>query len=310
MNKYLIPIFARGSGIGTRLFPWARCVLHSKNYNGQILRPNWVQPRIGPMLRGGIDYKSYHRQILLYGLFNVPESAPSLLRELKARFLIKQVEEDYYLNNKIFFDNSNEEILVKFKGDKGRFTNLNGYDVFLKEELFKITKYQWRTFIDTFKNVPIGINIRLGNDFKKAGSFVDHYNHEATQTPVEWFANSLISVRKMVGHEAAAYIVTDGTEDQLKCLMELPNTHFVRPGCAISDLLILSKSKILLRSGGSSFSAWASFLGQMITISHPGQSMNEFNMINKHNFYTGEFMPNIFNKDLFEDIKKTNNSKI
>jgi hypothetical protein len=38
--------------------------------------------------------------------------------------------------------------------------------------------------------------------------------------------------------------------------------------------------------------------------------MNEFNMINKYNFYTGEFMPNIFNYDLFEDIKNTNISKI
>jgi len=302
INKYLIPIFARGSGIGTRLFPWARCVLHSKSFGGNVLRPNWVQPRIGPLFRGGIDYKSYHRQILLYGLFDAPDLAPSLLNELKARFLMKHVEEDYYLQNELFYKNLNEEILVKFRGDKGRFEHLNGYDLLLKEELLKITKYKWRAFIDTFKNVPIGINIRLGNDFKKAGSLDDHYNHEETQTPVEWFVNSLIAVRKMIGHDASAYIVTDGTEDQIRCLMQLPNTHFVRPGCAISDLLILSKSKILLRSGGSSFSAWASYLGQMPTISHPGQSMKEFNMINKYNFYTGEFSPDEYNEKLHKDI--------
>jgi hypothetical protein len=106
----------------------------------------------------------------------------------------------------------------------------------------------------------------------------------------------------MIGHDAAAYVVTDGTEDQLKCLMRLPNMHFVRPGCAISDLLILSKSKVLLRSGGSSFSAWASYLGQMPTISHPGQSMKEFNFINKMDYYTGEFSPTDYNKNFHKDL--------
>ena len=306
MTTYSKPIFARGSGIGTRLFPWARCVLFSKENNIKMLRPNWVQPRIGPLFRGGIDLKSYHRQILLYGLFNSPENSPALISDLWARANYNTVEEDEFisqiLENKYLLENKN--FLIRFGGDGGRFSQLNGHDVFIKNELYSITNNKWKNFINSFSEVPIGINIRMGNDFKTPEKTSDHFAVEATKTPVQWFVESLNSVRKMIGYSASAYVVSDGTEDDLKELLSLPNTTFIRPGCAISDLLILSKANLLIRSGGSSFSAWASFLGQMPTISHPGQSMKEFNMINKNNYYTGEFMPNIYNSELYADIKK------
>lgn len=300
MKKFFQPVFARGSGIGTRLFPWARCFLRSNELSIPMLRPNWVQPRIGPLIRGGIDYTSYHRQILLWGLFNSPNSSPPLANDLYARLTYPKIDEDLFIENFEKYEKKN--IIVKFSGDKGRFKNLNGFDIILKNELFNLTKPKWRNFVNTFESVPIGINVRLGNDFKKPNSLQDHFSCEATQTPVEWFVESLIAVRKMIGYDAAAYIVTDGKEEQLKSLIKLPNTFFVRPGCAISDLLILSKSKVLLRSGGSSFSAWASFLGQMPTISHPGQGMKEFNMINKFNYFTGEFDPNYYNQKFHQDL--------
>lgn len=301
MKQYFQPIFARGSGIGTRLFPWARCFLKSIEFNTPMLRPNWVQPRIGPLIRGGIDYTSYHRQILLWGLFNSPNSSPAFYDELYARLFYRKVDEQSYIEN--FQEYESNNIIVKFSGDRGRFKSLNGFDVVLKNELINITKPKWKTFVNSFESVPIGINIRLGNDFKKPNSLEDHFRYEATQTPIEWFVESLIAVRKMIGYDAAAYIVTDGKEEQLKSLIKLPNTFFVRPGCAISDLLILSNSKVLLRSGGSSFSAWASFLGQMPTISHPGQGMKEFNMVNKFNYYSGEFDPSQYNAKFHQDIK-------
>src|ERR1700722_14924352 len=59
----------RGAGIGTRLFPWARCRIFSQLHGASMLAPRWIQPRIGPLLRGGIALNAYHRQILLLGLF-------------------------------------------------------------------------------------------------------------------------------------------------------------------------------------------------------------------------------------------------
>jgi hypothetical protein len=41
-------------------------------------------------------------------------------------------------------------------------------------------------------------------------------------------------------------------------------------GSSIADILALSRSRILIASG-STFSQWASYLGQIPTITHPGK---------------------------------------
>jgi hypothetical protein len=296
-------LFERGSGIGTRLFPWARCTIFSKINSISMLSPNWVQPRIGPLLRGGIDLNAYHRQILLLGLFSESENMVSGFNKYYTKCLYGRLPEPEDFKKKLApIPNGNS--IITFSGDGGRFANLNGMDQLLYKYIREITKSKWLEFADSFTSIPIGINIRLGNDFKTPSNIDDHYTNEATKTSVQWFVQSLKFIRMTLGFNAPAYVVTDGSAEDISELLLLPNTHFVRPGCAISDLLILSKAKVLLRSGGSSFSAWASFLGQMPTISHEGQSMKEFNMINKYGYYTGEFMPNNPNPIFAKDLRK------
>ena len=263
------PIFVRGRGIGTRLFPWARCALFSRFNNVGMLRPNWVKPRIGPIFRGGIDLNSYHRQILLMGLFEKPLISLPYIHDIFMRLYSNQADEasnPFTIPQNI---NNNKNVIINFCGDNSRFKYLNGYDDIIKSELISITKSKWLDFTNTFADVPIGINVRMGNDFRSPQSLEDHFKIEATKTPIKWFVESLIAIREFLGFNATAYVVSDGSASDLRQLLSLPNTYFVRPGCAISDLLVLSKSKILIRSGGSTFTAWASFLGQMPTISHP-----------------------------------------
>jgi hypothetical protein len=113
----------------------------------------------------------------------------------------------------------------------------------------------------------------------------------AIRTPLSWFSASVRAIRDMIGFPATAYVVSDGTPEDLHELLGLPNMILVRPGCAISDLLTLARCRVLIGSGGSSFSAWASFLGQMPTISHPGQSLGWFKLGASGDPYVGEFEP-------------------
>lgn len=294
--------FVRGSGLGTRLFPWARCVLFSKFNKVPMLRPNWVQPRVGPILRGGIDLHSYHRQILLLGLFAKPAHSLSSMKDIWARLSFHNMNEQLNPFSMPIGMKKNENLIVNFNGDNGRFKYLNGYDEILRDELMSITRPKWIKFVNQFKDIPIGINVRMGNDFRVAKNINDHFQFEATKTPIKWFIESLILIREKLGFNAPAFIVSDGAEVDLRGLLSLPNTYFIRPGCAISDLLILSKSKILIRSGGSTFTAWASFLGQMPTISHPGHTLEGSNMLNKHGYYIGDFMPEMPNINFINDI--------
>jgi len=162
---------------------------------------------------------------------------------------------------------------------------------YLNDEIRKMTAKKWLNFVDGIGEIPIGINVRMGNDFviPMEGKYIE--NTEAIRTSIAWFVDSLNLIRKILNKPVRAVVVSDGTEESLSELLCLENVYFLRPGCAISDLLALSKSKILIRSGGSSFSAWASFLGQMPTISPKGQSLSKFNLINDYGYHIGEFDP-------------------
>ena len=66
---YCKPILELGTGLGNRLFPWARCVLYARTHGAAMIDPVWMRPAIGQLFRGGIDYRSYLGQLLLFRLF-------------------------------------------------------------------------------------------------------------------------------------------------------------------------------------------------------------------------------------------------
>ena len=288
---YCQAVFPRGAGLGTRLFPWARCVIFSQANGIPMLAPQWVQPRVGPLLRGGIDLGAYHRQILLLGLFRDQPGAIRRLEKLLVQLRATPVEEPARLDQPYDRAPDGRKAIVTFRGTASMFEGLTGHDRFLLDSLQAITRQEWLEFVDGVGSVPIGINVRLGNDFGTASSDDEYYTKGPLKTPVHWFAAVLKWLRHAVGYPARAVVVSDGTRAQLGPLLELDDVEFVRPGCAISDLLILAKSQILLASGSSSFSAWASFLGQMPTISHPGQPLSWFGLTNRRGHYVGEFDP-------------------
>jgi hypothetical protein len=300
---YCQAVFSRGAGLGTRLFPWARCVLFAHANNIPMLAPQWVQPRIGPLLRGGIDIRAYHRQILLAGLFRQPPGAVGGLARLRALLASARVEEPARIDEPYGGAGTGMRSIITFRGAGTLFECLNGRDQFLLRTLREITKPRWLEFADSVGSVPIGINVRLGNDFRVARSDEDYQVMGALKTPMTWFVDGLRWIRDTIGYAARALVVSDGTREQLKPLLDQGNVEFVRPGCAISDLLILVRSQVLLASGGSSFSAWASFLGQMPTISHPGQPMSWFRLLNRHGYHTGEFDIALPNREFAEQVR-------
>jgi len=300
---YCQAVFDRGAGLGTRLFPWARCVIFAHANNIPMLAPQWVQPRVGPLVRGGLDLRAYHRQILLMGLFQHPHGTIRRLQKLHALLTSTRVKEPFRIGEAYGGVSTVGNAIVTFRGAGTLFECLNGWDRFLLHALQEITRPGWLELVESFGGVPIGINVRLGNDFRVARSAEEYKTSGGLKTPMGWFVDSLRFVRDTIGYPARALVVSDGTREELQPLLDLGNVEFVRPGCAISDLLILARSQVLLASGGSSFSAWASFLGQMPTISHPGQPMSWFNLLNRHGYHIGEFDTALPNREFAEQVR-------
>ena len=286
-------VFGRGTGLGNRLFPWARCRVFSQIHGIRMISPVWFRLAIGQFFRGGIDYRSYLRQLVLLGLFKKKEGDLGVIEGYLISRRAKILVEPADLYSKDFKTlNNRYGVKIIFTGWKKFFEPLNGWHGFLLNELRASTRKKYLDMVDSIGNVPVGICVRCGNDFKEPGN----YNYEPIgpldKTPVKWFKESLDLIRQAAGYPVKAFVVSDGTKEQLRELLEMDKVTFVRPGSAISDLLILSKSKVLLASGSSSFAAWGCFLGQMPSISHPGQPLSSIWRIkNESGQFIGEFNP-------------------
>lgn len=276
-----------GMGFGNRLFPWARYRIFMHTNHAVGIAPVWLRPAISQLWRGGIDFSAYLRQIVLFGLFKRSADELGVVRgNLRTLFMPRLAEP-------IDFDRAiapNARGKIIFEGWQDTFARLNGWNRFLLGELRGIARNERLELADSIQDVPIGICVRCGNDFREPDPAAVTLSG-GEKTPVRWFVRCLSLIRQRVGADVPAYVVSDGTSRQLEDLLSLPNVNFVRPGSAISDLLVLAKARILLVSGASSFAAWGSFLGQMPTISHLGQPLSIWEIKSCAGQYIGEFDP-------------------
>jgi len=63
-------------------------------------------------------------------------------------------------------------------------------------------------------------------------------------------------------------VFSDGTDEQLAPVLSLPGVRRAAP--AVVDLIRMSRARVLVTTGTSSFSAWAAYLGGMPTPWYPG----------------------------------------
>jgi hypothetical protein len=248
-----------------------------------MLAPSWAQFKLGPFLRRETDLRTYHN------LFHpLPGNVKWIKKLLISLFKLKVSErEDLPLDRR--WDGP-PNVAVCFSGLADYFERLNGRHEFLISQLRAITRPEWLKAADRPLPGSIGLHMRLG-DFTVAQTPEDFRTRGAIRTPMSWFASSLKRIRDFAGRRVPAFAVSDGRDEELAELLALGDVTLIRTGSAIADLLLLSRAHLLIGSGGSSFSAWAAFIGQMPAITIPGQSLSWFKLRNMRGQYIGEFDP-------------------
>ncbi len=289
---YCRAVLEPGTGLGNRLFPWARCLLFARAHGAAMINPIWLRPAVGQLFRGGIDYHSYLRQLVLFGLFRGNPANLSLLsgfiRTRGGRLLD---EREVLRNPSVPMSGPDRKVVVVFKDLDGFFDPLHGRHDFLLTELRAIVREKYLRLVESVGEVPVGICVRCGNDYREPSNLDYGPLGRADKTPLKWYMATLELIRKAVGKPVRAVVVSDGTREVLRPLLEMEQVTFARPGAAISDLLILSKAKVLLTPGASSFAAWASFFGQMPSASHPGQPLAVWGLRSTRGQFMGELNP-------------------
>ena len=288
--------FPRGTGLGNRLFLWARARVFCQEQGLPLVAPRWWRPALGHLLRGTVSPERFAGQIALAGLFQAgPGDLPWHWRLgplLAGRTIHGQDGWAAWASGAPDGDGWQDPFpwqgqargrgrsLVLLDRPLYSFDGLNAHGPLLRRELCAITRPRHLQRARAVPLAPIGINIRCGRDFRPppaAGASAEWIGW-LQQTPLAWFIETLEAVRAMVGEPVPALVVSDGSEQQLGPLLALPAVQLLRPTNAIVDLLVLGRTRLLLGSGSSSFSAWAAFLGQQTAITAPGHPLSRWDL--------------------------------
>lgn len=255
------------AGLGNMLLVWARAVLFAHINSFPVISPTWVKIPIGPYLRGE-RYKRHYGNLFsnkdyvskfVYFLANLKK------KQIHFNPVISKIElsnlEPKEVDTHLFIFNQ-----VPHWSDY--FIDLQEHQPIIKDKLLSIIRPSVLEAISCRPTPQIGIHIRMG-DFRVLKPEDDFTKLGLVRTPFSWFTRVIDAVREIAGYDVPATIFSDGYDYELSELLKLSKVSRASTASALSDILTLSRSKLLITSSGSTFSSWASYLGQCPTIWHP-----------------------------------------
>jgi hypothetical protein len=146
----------------------------------------------------------------------------------------------------------------------------------VKEGLFALLTPQMRKALDTYAPPVIAVHIRRG-DFKYGNPI----------TPTAFFIEAIGLAREAAGKEWPVTIFTDAAPDEISDVLALPGVRLTGDKPDILDILLMSKSKVIILSQSSTFSYWGAFLSDAVIIKPAGD-------------WQDDLRPADINKRLFE----------
>lgn len=232
-----------------------------------MLAPQWPIVRIGPYLRRERDKRHYNR---LFQFDNYVCGAQRWYMLLTSR---KVLAKDIDLNS--ISDLGPRTMVVfktwsSFRDSKPLYAEILGHSQLLRQALTEMTRSTFRPRRP--KQAHIAMHVRL-TDFRRA-RHVDELRGGQTNTriPIAWYHEIVTSLRRRMGRDVPVRLYSDGNASELEPLLKLPGVEWMVGQAAVTDLLAIADSSLLI-SSGSGFSFWGSFLGQTPRICFPGQRL-------------------------------------
>lgn len=215
-----------GPGLANCMFFAARAYINSVTDKGIFISPTWKKFSIGPILRKERDKRVYS------DIFkNKGKSGLS-----KIIFLIK---------NKLgLVETKTFGTLYPY------FTDLQPYQSQIADYFNEIVNPKT---IENVKNEKledyVAVHVRLGD-----------YNADQ-RIPLIWYSEVIKNILHYFPNQKFA-LFSDGSDEELKELLEIKNIERKFYGNAFADMYAISKCKVTIASD-STFSAWGAFLGKV-----------------------------------------------
>jgi hypothetical protein len=246
------------AGLGNKLFVWAKAHMFSRLNSIPLRVTGWIQLQSGSVLHG-LDFRLY------WNYFKRVDEVDRRTKRYAAshyRVISEPAVQREDIKAGVIYEYSKVPHWSNFFGDIREYRNE------VRDALMKILTDARVQEVGRHKPPVIAANIRMG-DFKKLRSNENFAKVGHVRTPLTYFREVIENIRKLHGTPLPVEIITDGKARELGELLELPNASMAPSRSKIVDILMMSRSKILLCSAGSTFSYWAGFLGDCALIMHP-----------------------------------------
>jgi hypothetical protein len=246
-----------GPGLGNLLFPWARAVAYAHETGSQVVAPTWPQLKFARLLRGDADRRLYR------GMFTAHPDWLSGASRVRTLLTAPRVPEHGAAK-------ARDGNVIEFVGMAGQFGPFLRHHELIAERLHSMTRTVHKAGLAFDFRGSISLHVRMGDFVAPVSAAALASGAVNLRIPMAWYTSMVEGVRQRLGAGTRVYVFSDGTDEELRELLALPGCQRLGFGSAIADLLALSRSRALIASG-STYSMWASFLGRMPVIWHPGQ---------------------------------------
>jgi len=254
-----------GGGLGNCFYTYFHAVRLAQEFGATLIAPPWASIKIGPLLRGEPSKRFYWR------LFRPDEGDLHGLGKLWALYRGR--------------DSRN---LVRVTGDDpGRlvdgalnvvdcwqwtFQGLHAHRENIRRRLLTITKDPAPPGHVWGGGKYIAIHVRLGDFYKVEDPNLVLSAAHGTRLPISWYVNVARALQARFP-DRPIKVFSDGKVEELKPLLDL-GAEMYRSGSDMTDLFAMAGASVLLGSN-STYSRWASFLGDMPTIWMKGVRMDK-----------------------------------
>jgi len=286
-NESLVLVNLPKAGLGNKLFVWARGLVFAYLNELSLLISPWEQLTARSFLRGSNRFYLGHLRSTPLSQF--------LFYKATLRFYEYQREPD--LEKIIPYSDSipTAYIFDQIPHWFDPFQGIKQHRDYVRNELLSIIRTRYSNEINTLKAPLISIHVRRG-DFRELATGEDFARVGGVRTPLQYFSKLIQQIQTICGQSIPITIFSDGTEQELEELLVLPSVQLSISRVAIVDLILMSKSKLIISSAGSTFSQWAGFLSSAAVIHHPDHFHTSSRSTEINELYFEGIIPSEINK--------------
>jgi Glycosyl transferase family 11 len=252
------------AGLGNQLFPLMKAYTFAQLNNLPVIVTDYHQLKAGVYLRR----EKYKRNYSGYFIFQKNIIAEQLDKWRLGRYKKKEIVDEHEL---LAIEKNEVKTCYVFSQIphwNDYFGKLKEYRPLVIDLFWKLLSKQILINVEQQAVPVIGVHIRMG-DFRKLKLGEDFSKVGAVRTPEKYFVNLIEAIREINGCNLPVSVFTDGFKHEFTELFSLDNISMIEGNADIVDMLLLSKSSIIITSAGSTFSYWSAFLSNAPVLMHP-----------------------------------------